>query len=149
MRVGNPPAIMREMMFKLAASWPCGYGTVDLYLRAIARILSELNCASSAVCCKKSSGLRSLFDLPKIEPMDAPSVATFPLSSPTPDSLSWRKNSSSALMRPRFGSDVRHLNCSGRENVTPIGVFAAHVWGISSPIATPTVGSAPAQQLSK
>src|SRR6266852_9933617 len=140
---------MRAIMFKLAASWPCGYGTVDLYLRAIARILSELNCASSAVRCKKSIALKSLFALPGIAPMEAPSVAVIALSSLAPDSLSWRKNISSALMWPLFGSDVRHRNCSGRENVTPVGVFAANACGVSSPMATPTVGSAPAQQLSK
>src|ERR1700719_269376 len=136
------------MMFKLAASCPCGYVTVDFDLRAIARILSELSCASSAVRCKKSNVLKSLFVFPLIAPTDAPSGAAT-ASSPLAVSLSWRKSISSALMRPPSGSDGRNRNWSGRENVTPVGFLAAKACGVSSPIATPTVGSAPAQQLSK
>src|ERR1700730_8534846 len=140
---------MRATMFKLAASWPAGYGTVDLYLRAIARILSELSCASSAVRCKKSSGPRSFFALPAIAPMEAPSLAERPASSLPPLSFNCRKKNSSALIRPLFGSDERKRNCSGREKVTPVGDLAANACGVSSPIATPSIGSVLAQQLSK
>src|ERR1700730_3322747 len=141
---------MRATMFKLAANWPCGYGTVDLYLRAIARILSELNCASSAVRWRKSSVLKLFRALPGIAPIEPPAFdAAVPLSSLPPPSFSCRKKISSALICPLLGSDDRNRNCSGRENVTPVGFFAANACGVSSPIATPTVGSAPAQQLSK
>src|SRR6266513_2405054 len=119
----------------------------DLYLRAIPRILSELNCASSAVRVRKLIVLRSVFDLPEIALMEPPSDAArfWPLVEP----LSWRKKNSSALIRPSTFSDGLQRNCSGCENVMPVGVFAAKACGISSPIATPTFGSAPAQQLSK
>src|SRR5205814_9518928 len=52
---------------RLAARRPFGYETRDLYLRATARILSELNSASSAVRVRKSIVLRSVFDLPEID----------------------------------------------------------------------------------
>src|SRR5205807_1819858 len=141
------PAIMRAIIFKLAASRPCGYGTVDLYLRAIARILSELNWASRAVRCKKSSVLKSLLDVPGSVPIEEPSVAAGVFSSSKP--LSWRKKISSVLMWPVLDADARQRNCSGRENVMPVEFFAANACGISPPIATPMVGSAPEQQLSK
>src|SRR5438552_4661794 len=140
---------MRAIMLRLAARRPCGYGTVDLYLRAMARILSELNCASSAVRCKKSIVLRSAFDLPGIAPIEPPSDAASNASSSPADPLSCRKKDSSALIRPSTFSDGLQRNCSGCENVMPVGVFAAKACGLSSPIATPTLGSAPAQQLSK
>src|SRR2546423_11326704 len=119
----------------------------DLYLRATARILSELNCASSAVLVRKSMVLRSDRDLPEIAATEPPSDAAS--SWPLLELLSCRKNNSSALIPPSTSSDDLQRNCSGCENVIPVGVFAANACGISSPMAIPTVGSAPPQQLSK
>src|SRR5438876_10579096 len=112
---------MRAIMLRLAARRPCGYGTVDLYLRAMARILSELNCASSAVRCRKSIVLRSLFDLPGIAPIEPPSDAPTSVSSPPPDPLSCRKKDSAALIRTPTCSDGLQRSCSGPEKVMPAG----------------------------
>src|SRR5437870_13916634 len=111
---------------------------VDLYLRAIARILSELNWASRAVRCKKSRVLKSLLDVPGSVPIEAPSVAAGVFSSSKP--LRWRQKISSVLMWPVLDADARQRNCSGREYVMPVGVFAANAWGISSAVPQPVVG---------
>ncbi len=66
----------------------------------MARILSELNCASSAVRCRKSIVPRSVFDLPGIAPIEAPSDAASSASSSPSDPLSCRKKDSSALILP-------------------------------------------------
>ena len=87
-----------------------GYGTVDLYLRAIARILSELSCASSAVRCKKSSVLNIAFSFTgnradrraRICGSRAAFITLRPLR------LIAGKECSSALIWPLLGSDGRN-----------------------------------------
>src|SRR2546430_13271415 len=88
---------------------------VDLYLRAIARILSELNWASRAVRCKKSSVLKSLLDVPGSVPIEAPSVAAGVFSSSKP--LSWRKKISSVLMWPVLRSEEHTSELQSQSNL--------------------------------
>src|SRR5213595_2087860 len=80
--------------------------------------------------------------------IEPPSFATGGASSSL-SPFNCRKNVSSALIGPVLFSDGIQRNCSGFEKVTPVGVRATKACGIWSPMATPTVGSAPEQQLSK
>src|SRR5438067_3931249 len=78
--------------------------------------------------------------------IEPPSFATGGASSSL-SPFNCRKNVSSALIGPVLFSDGIQRNCSGFEKVTPVGVCATKACGIWSPMATPTVGSAPEQQL--